>query len=159
MSKQEITAAEAENPSEATSDVSEIIDDASEALQLDLDERDSSPVNWETDTSETRQIGASGSEIVNEDKNGKGSAFVDDSSSTCSTDSASAPFKVQVSPNRYCTSAICPWSFCSFLSLCTVQNNRCRDFVCTTWNFFLFHNLPFVLSSFLKKALSSVFIL
>jgi hypothetical protein len=100
LSKQEITVAEAENPSEATSDVSEIIDDASEVLQLDLDERDSSPVNWETDTSETRQIGASGSEIVDEDKNGKGSAFVDDSSSTCSTDSASAPFKVQVSPNN-----------------------------------------------------------
>jgi hypothetical protein len=91
-----------------TSDVSEIIDDTSEALQLDLDERDSSPVNWETDASETRQNGASGSEVVCEDKNGKRSALVDDSSSTCSTDSASAPFKVQGSPNRYGIFAVCP---------------------------------------------------
>ncbi|KAJ4744588.1 TRAF-like superfamily protein [Rhynchospora pubera] len=96
--QEEIAVAEAEN--EATSDASEIIDDASEALQLDADDRDSSPVNWETDTSETRQIGASSSEMVNGDKNGKRSTSIDDSSSTCSTDSASAPFKVQASPNR-----------------------------------------------------------
>lgn len=106
--------------------MSEIIDDTSEALQLDLDERDSSPVNWETDTSETRQNGASGSEVVSEDKNGKRSAFVDDSSSTCSTDSASAPFKVQASTNRYCIFAICPWYFCSFLSLFIIQTKRCH---------------------------------
>ncbi|XP_072951048.1 TNF receptor-associated factor homolog 1a-like isoform X1 [Typha angustifolia] len=100
-------------PEEDESDGSENADVAVEVLQLDLDDRDSSPTNWETDVSEIHPaMEASGVERQN-GQTGKGSSFMDDSSSTCSTDSVPSvvmnwPYKgniiannkVQTSPNR-----------------------------------------------------------
>ncbi|KAK6122708.1 hypothetical protein DH2020_043549 [Rehmannia glutinosa] len=53
----------------------------------DSEDRDLSPVNWDTDTSEVHPpIEASGSGLSGV-QNGRGSSVVDDSSSTCSSDS------------------------------------------------------------------------
>lgn len=70
---------------EETSDVSDTRDDSSEVLHIDLEDRESSPVNWETDASET-QATVPGGEMQHEQA-GKRTSFVDDSSSTCSSDS------------------------------------------------------------------------
>lgn len=74
-----------DNPDEA-SDISDNRDDNSEVLNVDLEDRESSPVNWETDASETRGIVPEGGDVQNE-QSGKRASFVDDSSSTCSSDS------------------------------------------------------------------------
>lgn len=76
------------------SDVSDSVECALDVLQLDSEDRDSSPVNWDTDTSEIHPPAeACGSDIssLSAVQNGgyrRGSAVMDDSSSTCSTDSA-----------------------------------------------------------------------
>ncbi|RCV19343.1 hypothetical protein SETIT_3G375900v2 [Setaria italica] len=75
----------ADNPEEV-SDMSDNRDDNSDALHVDIEERESSPVNWETDASET-QATVPGSGEVQNDQAGKRTSFVDDSSSTCSSDS------------------------------------------------------------------------
>ncbi|KAL3507693.1 hypothetical protein ACH5RR_033075 [Cinchona calisaya] len=79
---------------EDVSDVSDSVDCTPEALQPDSECRDTSPVNWDTDTSEEHPpTEASSSDIngLSAVQNGIGerrSTFVmDDSSSTCSTDS------------------------------------------------------------------------
>ncbi|XVF62943.1 hypothetical protein PTKIN_Ptkin09bG0049400 [Pterospermum kingtungense] len=76
------------------SDVSDSVDGATEVLQLDSEDRDASPVNWDTDTSEIHPpTEASGSGIggLSCIQNGVGDrrspSIMDDSSSTCSTDS------------------------------------------------------------------------
>lgn len=74
-----------DNPDEA-SDISDNRDDNSEVLNVDLEDRESSPVNWETDASETRGIVPEVGDVQNE-QSGKRASFVDDSSSTCSSDS------------------------------------------------------------------------
>ncbi|XP_022721766.1 MATH domain-containing protein At5g43560-like isoform X2 [Durio zibethinus] len=75
------------------SDVSDSVDGATEVLQPDSEDREASPVNWDTDASEIHppteaRIGISGLSCV---QNGvvdrRSPSIMDDSSSTCSTDS------------------------------------------------------------------------
>ncbi|KAJ9154201.1 hypothetical protein P3X46_027563 [Hevea brasiliensis] len=79
---------------EDVSDVSDSADGAAEVLQLDSEDRDASPVNWDTDTSEVHppteasSSGVSGlSSIPNGTVEKRSTSAMDDSSSTCSTDS------------------------------------------------------------------------
>lgn len=76
------------------SDVSDSVDGATEVLQPDSEDRDASPVNWDTDTSEIHppaeasSSGISGLSCVQNGIADKRSlSIMDDSSSTCSTDS------------------------------------------------------------------------
>lgn len=73
---------------EDASDVSYAGEDVAErSLHPDLDDRDGSPVNWDTDASEVHPcMEARSSENLNEQPE-KISTIIDDSSSTCSTDS------------------------------------------------------------------------
>ncbi|CAD6343217.1 unnamed protein product [Miscanthus lutarioriparius] len=75
----------ADNPEEV-SDISDSRDDNSDVLHVDIEDRESSPVNWETDASETQATVPGSSEVQN-DHAGKRTSTVDDSSSTCSSDS------------------------------------------------------------------------
>ena len=75
------------------SDVSDSVDGATEVLQPDSEDRDGSPVNWDTDTSEIHpptEVGSSGISVLLCVQNGvadRSTSIMDDSSSTCSTDS------------------------------------------------------------------------
>ncbi|XP_040385315.1 TNF receptor-associated factor homolog 1a-like isoform X2 [Oryza brachyantha] len=80
---EEITS-NADNPEEV-SDISDNRDDSCELLHNDLEDSESSPVNWETDASETQATVPEGVEMQNENAGKR--TFVDDSSSTCSSDS------------------------------------------------------------------------
>ncbi|KAF5199398.1 Tnf receptor-associated factor-like protein [Thalictrum thalictroides] len=89
------------------SDISDTGDDVSETLQLESEDRDTGTVNWDTDTSEFHLTEPSGSAInglpLQDGKAEKKSTyFMDDSSSTCSTDSVPSRIgnKVQTSPSR-----------------------------------------------------------
>lgn len=79
---------------EDVSDVSDSVDCVAEVLQHDSEDRDASPVNWDTDTSEAHppteatSCGISGlSTVQNGMAERKNPSVMDDSSSTCSTDS------------------------------------------------------------------------
>lgn len=78
---------------EDASDASDSIDCIPEILLPDSDDRDASPVNWDTDTSEVHPpVEASGSVSsglsgVHNGTEGRSLSAVDDSSSTCSSDS------------------------------------------------------------------------
>ncbi|CAJ1976518.1 unnamed protein product [Sphenostylis stenocarpa] len=79
---------------EYVSDVSESVDGVAETLQPDSEDRDASTVNWDTDASEVhppteaRKNGMGGaSTIQNGMSEKRSSSVIDDSSSTCSTDS------------------------------------------------------------------------
>ncbi|KAH8495650.1 hypothetical protein Peur_055651 [Populus x canadensis] len=79
---------------EDVSDVSDSVDGVAEVLQHDSEDRDASPVNWDTDTSEVHpptegsSSGVSGLSSVPNGTSDKRSTYaMDDSSSTCSTDS------------------------------------------------------------------------
>jgi hypothetical protein len=90
------------------SDISDNRDDSSELLHNDLEDSESSPVNWETDASETQATVPEGGEMQNEHA-GKRTSFLDDSSSTCSSDSVPSVIlntggawtNVKSSSNRY----------------------------------------------------------
>ncbi|MBA0740638.1 hypothetical protein Gogos_013831 [Gossypium gossypioides] len=76
------------------SDVSDSVDGAAEVLQPDSEDRDACPVNWDTDTSEIHppteasSSGINGLSCVRNGVADRRSTFImDDSSSTCSTDS------------------------------------------------------------------------
>ncbi|KAF8401834.1 hypothetical protein HHK36_012780 [Tetracentron sinense] len=77
---------------EDVSDVSDTRDDV-ETLQPDLEERDVIPVNWDTDTSEAHPATEASSSrmnvlcVQNGQAEKKSPSVIDDSSSTCSTDS------------------------------------------------------------------------
>ncbi|KAG0481986.1 hypothetical protein HPP92_010070 [Vanilla planifolia] len=72
---------------EDASDVSNIGDDVTESLDPDLQDRDATPLNWDTDTSEVHpSLEATASEL-SIDQPEKTSHAMDDTSSTCSTDS------------------------------------------------------------------------
>lgn len=105
---------------EDVSDASDSVDCAPEVLQPDSEDRDTSPVNWDTDTSEVHPpTDSSSSEVsgLSAVQNGIGerrsTSVMDDSSSTCSTDSVPStvmnssykgnpPFhKIHKSPSRY----------------------------------------------------------
>ncbi|XP_039040222.1 TNF receptor-associated factor homolog 1b-like isoform X2 [Hibiscus syriacus] len=80
--------------SDVPGDVSDLVDGATEVLQPDSEDRDASPVNWDTDTSEAHpptEASSSGITVLSCVSNGVAdnrSIFImDDSSSTCSTDS------------------------------------------------------------------------
>lgn len=80
------------DPVEDVSDNSDFIDRVPELLHPDSEDRDSSPVNWDTDTSEANPpTEASSSQVTGilavQNGERKSSAIMDDSSSTCSTDS------------------------------------------------------------------------
>ncbi|KAL8265170.1 hypothetical protein R6Q59_023300 [Mikania micrantha] len=76
---------------EDVSDASDSVDCVTESLlRPDSDDRDSSPVNWDTDTSEPHHLSteACSSGVISEQNGGrKCSSIMDDSSSTCSTES------------------------------------------------------------------------
>ncbi|KAL0433453.1 UNVERIFIED_CONTAM: TNF receptor-associated factor1a, partial [Sesamum latifolium] len=109
---------EKSDPVEDVSDASDSVDCVPEILLPDSEDRDVSPVNWETDTSEVHPpTEASSSEVsglsgvVQNGIEGRSPSAVDDSSSTCSSDSVpsiiSVPHKVnsryhknQKSPSR-----------------------------------------------------------
>ncbi|XP_024019950.1 TNF receptor-associated factor homolog 1a [Morus notabilis] len=86
---------------EDVSDVSDSVDGIAEA-QPDSEDRDASPINWDTDTSEVQPSIEASSSGLSSGQNGisdkKSPSFMDDSSSTCSTDSVpsvvmTAPYK------------------------------------------------------------------
>ncbi|KAI4317973.1 hypothetical protein L6164_025793 [Bauhinia variegata] len=93
------------------SDVSDSVDGVAEVLQPDSEERDASPVNWDTDASEVHppaEAGSNGlgglSSVQNEMAEKGSSSVMDDSSSTCSSDSLpsvvmNAPYKGNALPN------------------------------------------------------------
>ena len=105
---------------EDVSDVSDSVDGVSEVLQPDSEDRDASPVNWDTDTSEIHppiEASNNGIGVVSSRLTGmpdkRSSSVIDDSSSTCSTDSlpsvvmndphkgnSFSNYKVQKSPSR-----------------------------------------------------------
>ncbi|XP_011073502.1 MATH domain-containing protein At5g43560-like [Sesamum indicum] len=108
---------EKSDPVEDVSDASGSVDCVPEILLPDSEDRDVSPVNWETDTSEVHPpTEASSSEVsglsgvVQNGIEGRSPSAVDDSSSTCSSDSVpsviTVPHKVnshhknQKSPSR-----------------------------------------------------------
>ncbi|KAL3828235.1 hypothetical protein ACJIZ3_017037 [Penstemon smallii] len=73
---------------EDVSDASDSVDCVPEILPLDLEDRDVSPVNWDTDTCEVHpptEASSSGISALSGSQNGP--SAVDDSSSTCSSDS------------------------------------------------------------------------
>ncbi|CAD5169718.1 unnamed protein product [Musa acuminata subsp. malaccensis] len=73
---------------EDASDVSDTGDDVIEVLQPGSNDRDSSPSNWDIDTSETHLAAeASVSDVQNGQSEKRSQSAMDDSSSTCSTDS------------------------------------------------------------------------
>ncbi|KAI0498060.1 hypothetical protein KFK09_021301 [Dendrobium nobile] len=98
---------------EDASDVSYAGEDATEPIHPDLDDRDGSPVNWDTDASEVHPCIEARSSGNSNGPPEKRSPIIDDSSSTCSTDSvpsvvSSGPYKgfsgqnsrSHTSPNR-----------------------------------------------------------
>ncbi|XP_020222203.1 TNF receptor-associated factor homolog 1a isoform X1 [Cajanus cajan] len=90
---------------EDVSDVSDSVDGVAETLQPDSEDRDVSPVNWDTDASEVHpptkarnnSIGGI-SFIQNGISEKRSSSIIDDSSSTCSTDSL--PSVVMIDPHK-----------------------------------------------------------
>ncbi|KAK7393661.1 hypothetical protein VNO78_22222 [Psophocarpus tetragonolobus] len=79
---------------EVVSDVSDSVDGVGEVLQPDSEDRDASPVNWDTDASEIHpptEASSNGIGSLSSVQNGtaekRSSSVMDDSSSTCSTDS------------------------------------------------------------------------
>ncbi|OWM68142.1 hypothetical protein CDL15_Pgr016342 [Punica granatum] len=80
---------------EDASDVSDLVDCVGESLQPDSEERDASPINWDTDTSEVHpptEASSSGVCSLSPAQNGimndkRSPSVMDDSSSTCSSDS------------------------------------------------------------------------
>ncbi|XP_042473598.1 TNF receptor-associated factor homolog 1a-like isoform X3 [Zingiber officinale] len=78
---------------EDASDISDTVDVAAEMLQPDLDDQTASPINWDTDTSEIHlTTEASGSDVQNGHIDKRSQSIIDDSSSTCSTDSVPSVF-------------------------------------------------------------------
>ncbi|WOL08013.1 MATH domain-containing protein [Canna indica] len=88
------------------SDVSDAREDVAEVVQPDLDDRDGSPVIWDTDASETNLAAeTSSSDAQNGHIDKRSQSAVDDSSSTCSTDSVpssfvSGPYKGNILSNN-----------------------------------------------------------
>ncbi|KAK8467647.1 hypothetical protein PHAVU_007G129700 [Phaseolus vulgaris] len=120
-SKMEEALAVSEKPDamEDVSDVSDSVDGVSEMLQPDSEDRDASTVNWDTDASEVNRPseasnnGIGGASTTQNGMSEKRScSVIDDSSSTCSTDSLpsvvindlhkgiSTNYKVQKLPSR-----------------------------------------------------------
>ncbi|XP_027363885.1 TNF receptor-associated factor homolog 1a-like [Abrus precatorius] len=114
------TLSEKPDAMEDVSDVSDSVDGVAEMLQPDSDDRDANPVNWDTDASEVHppaEASNNGIGGVSSMQNGmserRSGSVVDDSSSTCSTDSlpsvvmndpykgnSLANYKLQKSPTR-----------------------------------------------------------
>ncbi|KAG8481050.1 hypothetical protein CXB51_025757 [Gossypium anomalum] len=80
--KQEASVMVEEQPVPEKADVSDSVDAATEVLQPDSEDRDASPVNWDTDTSEIHPP-----QKPNGVADKRSPSLMDDSSSTCSTDS------------------------------------------------------------------------
>jgi len=131
-SKMEEALAVSEKPDamEDVSDVSDSVDGVSEMLQPDSEDRDASTVNWDTDASEVNRPseasnnGIGGASTTQNGMSEKRScSVIDDSSSTCSTDSLpsvvindlhkgiSTNYKVQKLPSRclYFFFSVCKW--------------------------------------------------
>ncbi|XXG77664.1 hypothetical protein AAC387_Pa08g1773 [Persea americana] len=97
---------------EDISDASDTDDDVAETLQCDLEDRDGSLVSWDTETSAIHtSIEVSGSTSSLPVQNGviekKSPSIMDDSSSTCSTDSVpsvvmNGPYKGNSFPSNKC---------------------------------------------------------
>ncbi|XP_061359175.1 TNF receptor-associated factor homolog 1a-like isoform X1 [Gastrolobium bilobum] len=105
---------------EVVSDVSDSVDAVGDVLQPDSEDRDASPVNWDTDASEVHLPTEASSNCIgglSSVQNGmaemRSGSVMDDSSSTCSTDSlpsvvmndpykgnSFSNYKVQMSPSR-----------------------------------------------------------
>ncbi|KAJ6828290.1 MATH domain-containing protein-like isoform X1 [Iris pallida] len=73
---------------ENTSDMSDTVDDVAETPQADVEDIGCSPISWDTDTSEIHPtMGAGAIEFQNEQMEKRTTSILDDSSSTCSTES------------------------------------------------------------------------
>ncbi|XP_061370988.1 TNF receptor-associated factor homolog 1a-like isoform X2 [Gastrolobium bilobum] len=114
------TMSEKPDAMEDVSDVSDSVDGVAEMLQPDSEDRDATPVNWDTDASEVHpptEASNNGIGGVSSIQNGmsekRSSSVIDDSSSTCSTDSlpsvvmndpykgnSFSNYKVQKSPSK-----------------------------------------------------------
>ncbi|XP_042405687.1 TNF receptor-associated factor homolog 1a-like isoform X1 [Zingiber officinale] len=82
---------------EDASDVSDTVDVAAEMLQPDLDDRAASPINWDIDASEIHlTTEASGNDVQNGHIDNRSQFIIDDSSSSCSTDSVPSVFITEV---------------------------------------------------------------
>lgn len=98
-SKQDKSVLEKIDRLEDASDVSDVGDDASGTIQPDLDERDGNTVNWDTDTSEIQAVvDVTNFDVQSGQLEKRNLSIVDDSSSTCSTDSV--PSVVMNGPNK-----------------------------------------------------------
>ncbi|KAJ6852317.1 MATH domain-containing protein-like isoform X1 [Iris pallida] len=98
---------------ENTSDMSDTVDDVAETPHADVEDRGCSPINWDMDTSEIRPAMEAGAiDFLNEQIEKRTISILDDSSSTCSTESTPSLMngsykgnsllngKGQTSPNR-----------------------------------------------------------
>lgn len=111
LGEQVQTVLEKSDTVEDVSDVSDSVDCAAEIPQPDSEDRDASPVNWDTDTSEVQPPAEAGTSAIgglSSVQNGiaerKSPGVMDDSSSTCSTDSVpsvvmNGPYKGNSFPN------------------------------------------------------------
>ncbi|KAJ4831930.1 hypothetical protein Tsubulata_034546 [Turnera subulata] len=91
---EELSVVEKPDVHEDVSDATDSVDGISEIVQPDSEDRDASPVNWDTDTSEVQppteasSSGISGfSSVPNGTSEKRSTSAMDDSSSTCSSDS------------------------------------------------------------------------
>ncbi|GFY84973.1 TRAF-like superfamily protein [Actinidia rufa] len=112
MTKEAESVLEKTDALEDDSDESDSVNCLAEMLQPDSEDRDTSPANWETDTSEVHpptegiSSGVGGFSAVLDKMRGRNSpSVVDDSSSTCSTDSVpsvvmNGPYKRHSLPNQ-----------------------------------------------------------
>ncbi|CAK8572019.1 unnamed protein product [Lathyrus sativus] len=98
---------------EDISDVSDSVDGVAEVLQPDSEDRDTSPVNWDTDASEVHppsEASNNGISGVSSKQNGMSAkrcnSAIDDSSSTCSSDSL-PPSVVMTDPYKGNTFSNC----------------------------------------------------
>ncbi|PIN15572.1 hypothetical protein CDL12_11778 [Handroanthus impetiginosus] len=92
---------------EDVSDVSDSVDGVPEILPPDSEDRDVSPANWDTDNSEVHppteasSSGISGLSGVQNGMEGRSSSVVDDSSSTCSSDSVPSVMSMRHKGNSH----------------------------------------------------------
>ncbi|XP_010932573.1 TNF receptor-associated factor homolog 1a isoform X2 [Elaeis guineensis] len=81
-------------------------EEVAEILQPDLDDRDNGTINWDTDATEIQPpTEASSSEVQNGQMDKRNPSVMDDSSSTCSTDSVpsivmNGPYKANTLPTK-----------------------------------------------------------
>ncbi|KAL2506642.1 TRAF-like superfamily protein [Abeliophyllum distichum] len=127
---------------EDVSDVSDSVDCVPEVLPPESEDRDVSPVNWDTDTSEMHPPTEASSSVVcglsgvQNEIAGRTPSVMDDSSSTCSTDSVpsvvmNVPYKGNP-PNRKTQKITEQVNICSSSMLfLQIDYGKCNEFLLT----------------------------